>query len=252
MEHTAKIFITTSMAALLIAALAASPQHAVAADPPAQGAAGALAQGYTERWTFNIAGKSIGTQSAILTKIDNGLQTWAFRINLVVPANGQSVTLKQTGRFVVDSSGHPVSLDTTAVTNGVSQGEKITFGNGSATVDLDPPIAAVAHSFPVPDHPYLLINNLMTLVSLATRATHASASAEYVLPTFSANALRPADIKLTPVGPAPGSAKPCHVFDATITATGLPSSVNEYWLSDTTGELVRCIDKNQSLVIVRY
>jgi hypothetical protein len=152
---------------------------------------------------------------------------------------------------VVDSTGHPVSADTTAVTNGVSQGEKITFDSGNATVDLDPPSADVAHLFPLPDHPYLLIRNLMTLVSLATRATHASASAEYVLPAFSATAFTPTYIKLTPVGPAPSGAERCHVFEATVTAAGQPSAVGEYWLSDTTGELVRCVDKAQDVVIVK-
>jgi len=210
-----------------------------------------LATGYSEHYTFRTGNKSIGTQSATLTSTSNGLQTWSFNIDLLIPTASKSITLKQTGTFVIDSTAHPVRFDTTSVVNGAKQGEKITFNNGTAKIVLDPAVPSIASSFPVSGHPYLLVNNLLTLMSLITRVNHNGAKGSLDAPTFSVNVLRPVDLNIKPLTATVINGIPSHVCKATFSGTGIPSTTNEFTLADSTGELLRLTDKSQNLVVVK-
>jgi len=220
------------------------------ADTPVQNPS-PLAAGYTEQYSFKINGKSIGTQSATLVKVANGVQTWTFSLDLLLPINTQSVSLKQSGTFVLGSDAQPVSLDTVALVNGASQSEKITFGAAGAVAVLEPPDPAIASPIPVVGSPYLLVNNLMTLISLATRANYGKQMSGYTIPVFGANSLRQATISLQPSTDQQTEGSPFRVFDATISSPGLPSSTSQYWLSSSTGALERCSDKSQGLEVTR-
>jgi hypothetical protein len=212
-----------------------------------------LVPGYTETYTFSTAGKSFGTQSATLTKVENNQETWSFTIDLMVPTSGTPTIplLKQTGTYTVDSDFRPINLDTTAVTGGASQGEKLSFADGNVTCDFDPSIAAVAHSFPVGGHPYLVVNNLISLLSLVTRANRNIGATGLVVNGFSGNALRPLQIMFHPMPSPVQQDKAYSVYQMMLTVPGLPQVTNIVWLSNRTGEIVRLIDNSQNLLVVK-
>jgi len=230
---------------LLLAVIAIASLAAHGDAPSTSAAKSSLAPGYTETYSFKMDGKSIGTQTATLTKVEGGQQTWTFSFNLLAPLNGRTLTLKQTGIFALDDDARPVSLDTVITTmDGSPQREKVTFGQGTATVDLDPPIAAIAHTFPVPGHPYLMINNVITLLSIETRAAHPSTPAAFEMPSFNANSLQPIDLTLKPDGVAQVDGQPCHKYIV------MPIA-NELALSDSTGDILSVTDSAQKLEIVK-
>jgi hypothetical protein len=250
-----KLIVTTTV--VLAAVCGANLVHAQAATmnvvPLAVTVSSAtdLIQGYSETYVFKIGGKSIGEQSATLTKTENGLQTWTFSLNLAIPHNGQMISLIQSGTFVLDSEERAVSLDTTALVNGATQKEILNFADGEVNDSLDPPVAAIKNTFPLTGHPYLVIDNVITLISLAARANHAHLAQSPTMQAFSANAFLPLMMSFAPtVGAAStdGTSKP---YVLTLTGQSIPTVTQDIMLSHATGEIVRLDDPSQGLEIVK-
>jgi hypothetical protein len=131
----------------------------------------------------------------------------------------------------------------------MSQKEKLTFGANGISTEMDPPIPAIANLIPVTGRPYLNISNLITLISLQTRANFAKQADGYVLPQFSGNALRQISFTVKPSTDQQVTGTGYKVFDGTLSGPGIGNVVNQYWLSTTTGEVIRLIDKGQNLEI---
>jgi|GEM_PF-1810969 hypothetical protein len=221
-----------------------------AADASGQGDNSQLVPGYNEQYTFKVDGVTVGTQSAVLSKITNGRQTWIFTLNLVGSVNGQPCTFKQSGAFVVDSDGHAVSFDSISLTNGVSRAEKVIFGAKGVTADFDPVIPGIYHTFPTFGLPSLLVDDLVTPLSLASRAAHAKGTdGGFLIPVFSANFLRQAAIVFKPKVVPDWTSKHISIYDGTLEAPGHPDSTFEYWLSNNTGEIVRVYNRAERMEI---
>jgi hypothetical protein len=250
MDVSHKFFTIAAILAAAFAQYGLLPANAHA-DDQQTAAAATLTAGYSEKYSFKINGKSIGEQSATLVKVDNGVQTWKFDINLQVPINTQTYSLKQTGTYVLASDYSPLSLDTVAVANGATQSEKLIFSDTGVNVTLDPVQPEIASSIPVLGRPHLLVNNLVSLVSLATRATFAKQVGAYSFSVFSGTVLRQVFVSLKPSADQQAVNSPFRVFDATMSAPGLPDTINQYYLSSTTGELLRCTDRAQGLEITK-
>jgi hypothetical protein len=230
-----------------ISALACLAAPAGFSAPKASADPAPLAAGYSEQYTFRINGKSIGTQSATLVSVNNGRQMWKFGINLLIPINGtRKISLKQDGTLELDKDAFPLSLTTNALVNGSPQTESLVFGANGVTTKLSPAIPSLANPIPLDGHPYLFIDNLITLISLETRANFAKQSAKYVLPEFSSSILRPLSLTLQPAADQQAAGADSKVFDATVSG-----NTTEYWLSNTTGAVIRMQDKAQNLEITR-
>jgi hypothetical protein len=204
--------------------------------------------GYSEKYTFIMAGKTIGTQTAEVTASDATSQTWTYKIRLNVPINTQTLAMSEAGTLIVKADGAPVTFETKATTSGQTQAEKIVFNGNSVNVTLSPAMPAIASSFPVTPGTYALTNNFLSGVSIISRATHTATIAPMMWRTLGTNSLREIALTLTPTVAETlymrGVAVPCHVYDV----APLNSKI---WLSDATGELLKEADPAQQLVIVR-
>jgi len=205
--------------------------------------------GDTETYTFRIAGKVIGTQTAQLTSVrDDGAQAWKYAISLKVPTGSKTVDLEETGRFAVDSHGLPLGFETSVKLGKKKQGETLKFDAGKVGITLDPAQEGVPSMIAVNGSPYLLSNNNMTAISIVSRATRPSPTGTTTWQVFSSNVLQPVALTLTATGAdtvtVGGAQVPCHVF------TVFPIQ-NRFWISDTTGDLLKDVDTAQKLEIVR-
>jgi len=222
-----------------------------AADTATQDESDQLVPGYSEQYTFRVAGAPIGGQSATLSRIDNGQQTWVFTLDLSMPVDGQQRTFKQSGTFVVGSDGHAISFNSVSITNGVSQSEKVVFGARGATADFDPAIPGANHTFMTFGQPFLQVTNLVTPLSIATRAYHVSAIGGFLIPAFSATYLKQVAMTFKPKTNPNWAGRHFNVFDGTLSVPGQPDTTFEYWLSSSNGEIIRAINKSEKLEIVR-
>jgi len=228
--------IRITLCAIIFAALAITPREALASP----------SVGDREHYTFRIAGKVIGTQSAQLISVGASSQTWMFALNLKVPMGGNTKTLTQTGTLVVANDGTPISLATKVALDSQVQDETLTFGKGKVDIALKPSISSIPPSLPTSGPSYLVINNIITSIAIILRANRPPLDKPTSLQMFSANILQPGVLTLTPSGHATiksrGQMVACHIFDA--------SPIQErFWVSDTTGDLVMDASPTQKLEI---
>jgi hypothetical protein len=139
----------------------------------------------------------------------------------------------------------------TALVKGSSRNESLLFGPNGVMTAINPAITSLPNPIPVTGHPYLWIDDIITLVSLETRANFAKQSAKYVLPEFSGGSFQPLSLTLQPSADRKISGADSKVFDATISGPGISGSVLQFWLSNTTGAVIRIHDKVQNLEIAR-
>jgi hypothetical protein len=251
MELFRKIDLRVIFSFIFIALFSISSNDANADHRPVSSIGVQLSPGYTEQYSFKVDGQVIGTQTAVLVRTDNGQQTWTFNLTLTSRVAGETHTFQQSGSFVVDNAAHAISYDTIAVSDGISQSEKVVVGNRGATADFDPEIPGINHVAPILGDPYLLVNNLVTPLSLATRALHSSKTPLFLVPAFSVDALRQVVITFRPKQSSNPDAKWCEVYDGTLYVPGSPDSTFEYWLSRRTGQIVRCFNRELKLDITR-
>lgn len=205
-------------------------------------------QPVSEKYTFRIDGKVIGTQDAALMSSTASTQTWSFNMNLTVPMYGQTTQLAQSGQIVVDNAANPVSLTTTVTLDKKSQNETLAFSNNKVSISLAPPITAVPASFQMSGPSYLLINNIITTFSIVTRSNRLPVDKPTMWQMFNANLLQPVVLTLTPSSAVTlhVHARPvkCHIFD--VSPIG-----NRLWVSDDDGGVEMVSDPAQKLEIVR-
>jgi len=210
--------------------------------------------GESEKWAFAAAGKPIGTMDATCTSVRKGaasgpLCDWRFGLKLDLNVQGRAVKLAMKGTFTLNSKGRPTVAAINATVNGQAQKATITFAGRKAAIASIAGGQAVRKGAPITGQEYLSINNVMTLLSLATRTLGVQPGQTVKAPFFAVEMMGSLDFTLTAkpktetvtVG---GKKVECVVCDVS------PIGARIH-LSKATGEMVRYAMESQGLVITR-
>lgn len=210
--------------------------------------------GDTEKWSFAMDGKSVGAMDAACTAVRAGsgkqqLFDWKYNLKLALPVQGQQVNLTMNGTFTVNDSGHPTAVTLNADVNGQAQKLTGSFGGGKAKITAQAGGQTMNRDAAISGKEFLSINNVMTLMSIATRALNIQPGKTVKAPLFAVEMMRSLDITFaaqptTETITVGGKKVECVVCDVAPIQARLH-------LSKATGEMMRYTMAAQKLVIER-
>jgi len=209
--------------------------------------------GEKERWSFVMAGRPVGSMSAecrAVRKTAAGAEadsTYNLKLNL--PAQGSEIRLSMKGAFTLSRTGTPVGLSIDADAAGQRQNVKVRFASGKATLTGTVGGQAIRKSAAVTGKEFLSVNNLMTLLSLATRVLRPAPGNSVTAPFFAIEMMQSVDLTFaarskTETLRVGGRNLECVVCDVAPIAAKIH-------VVRATGEMVRYAMDAQQLVIER-
>jgi hypothetical protein len=209
--------------------------------------------GDAEQWAFTMDGKSIGTMNATCTSVrqqgPSTLADWRYAVKLDMAIQGQTLKMSLNGTFTVNELAFPIRAFLDATVNGQSQRVTVTFSGGKARMTLSAGTTSANREAAITGREYLSLNNVITLMSLATRALRPEPGKSVKAPFFAVEIQKALDITLaarpkTDTISVAGKKVECVVCDVSpIQAT--------FHVSVQTGELMRYAMEAQKLVIER-
>ncbi len=209
--------------------------------------------GDAEKWAFSMNGKPVGTMeatcSAVRAEANRQLFDWKYSLKLSLPVQGQQVNLAMSGTFTVTGSGAPTAVTLNADVNGQAQKLSGTFGGGKAKMSIQAGGQFMSPDAAITGKEFLSINNVMTLMSIATRALNVQSGKTVKAPFFAVEMMRSLDITFaaqakTETITSGGKQIECVVSDVAPIGARIHTS-------KATGEMLRYAMPAQKLLIER-
>jgi transglutaminase-like putative cysteine protease len=243
------------LASLSVSVADFSPRPTATASAPAAPERRSLtiAPGASERWVFRADGKVIGTQTAecigAAQRGEHTVSEWRYAVELDLGAGASKTHASIAGTFELTERAVPVSLTVDARSNGAQQRLRCTFGPEAVVSSISLGGQEMQRKTSWTGGELLQMNNVLTLMSLATRTVRISPGGTVGMPLFAAGPLQKLEVTLTALAQTEtiqvmGRPVECVVADAAPLG-------NRFHIARDTGELVRVTVESQKLRIDR-